>query len=176
MLVTAVYPESPAARAGLRENDQVLQLNGQTPTGIISFNRCLAKTANEENHLVVSRGGQRLAVSVRLLPLADLFRRKLGLTLREIDAQTAARVGLREGQALQVEEVERDGPAARAGLQKGHLLTSLDGQTAAKIRSAADLVLEKKKGDAVQVRVVAQRQLAPGYVESRQVPVEVQVR
>lgn len=176
LLVTAVYPGSPAAQAGLRENDQVVLVNGQAPTGVISFNRWLAKTNSVDNRLVVSRGGERLTVSVRLLPLADLVRQKLGVTLRELDATTASRVGLTAGDAMLVEEVERDGPAARAGLQKGNLVTALDGQAARGMRLVADGLLEKKKGDSVQLLLVSRRQLAPGYVEARQVPVEVKTR
>ena len=56
LLVTSVYPGSPASRAGLRENDQVLQLNGQVPAGIISFNRLLAKSSTQDNSLVIRRG------------------------------------------------------------------------------------------------------------------------
>ena len=176
LLVTAVCPGSPAARAGLRENDQVVQVNGQVPTGIISFNRWLTKTTTQDNRLVVSRGGERLTVTVRMLPLTDIFKQKLGFAPRELDAKTASGLGLSGREAMVADDIERDGPAARAGLQKGTLLASLDGQAAQEIHAWAELLLEKKKGDIARFVAVVRRPLAPGYVEARQVPVEVKVR
>ena len=176
LLVTSVYPGSPASRAGLRENDQVLQLNGQVPAGIISFNRLLAKSSTQDNSLVIRRAGREYSLSVRLLPLAELIRHKLGLTFREAKGATAERLGLREGQGLLVNEIEPDGPAARAGLRQGHLIASLDGQAATGLRPVAELLMDKKKGDSVQLLVESRQPVAPGYVQTRQVPVDLSVR
>ena len=178
LLITAVQPGSPAARAGLKENDQVVQVNGVVPNGIISFSRLLGKAAGQETRLVVTRGGQRFSASVHLLPLAELFRQRVGLTFHELDAATAGRVGLQAGDALVIDEVEAESPAARAGLQKGNLfrVVGADGQISGDLHIAAEVLQEKKKGDSVRLHVVARREVAPGYVEPRQIPVDVKVR
>jgi len=176
LLVTSVYPGSPAARAGLRENDQVAQVNGQIPAGIIAFDRLLTKNVGEVNTLVVRREGRSLTISVRLLSLAELIQQKLGLTLREPKGTAAKRLGINEGDGLLIDEVESNSPAARAGLKQGLLIATLDGQAAKELRSVADVLLEKKKGEAVQLVIVVRQPVAPGYVETRQVPVDVNVR
>jgi len=167
--VAAVYPGSPAAKAGLRDGDQISQVNGQPPVGVISFNRCLFKDSQQDNRLVVTRGGQKSTLTLRLLPLTDLFRQRLGMTLSE-----PGRAGTPG--TLVVDEVDRDGPAGRAGLRKGMVVASLDGAVIRDLRTTADRLVERQREDVVRLGVLSHRQLATGYVETRQMSIELKVR
>jgi serine protease Do len=56
--VRHVSPESPAAKAGLKENDVVLEYNGQRVEGVAQFMRMVRETpAGRSARLLVSRGG-----------------------------------------------------------------------------------------------------------------------
>jgi serine protease Do len=124
----------------------------------------------------MERGSERRAVVVQLLSFEDLVRQKLGLTLLEVTPQAAERLGVRPGEALFIEEVEKKGPAERAQLQRGYLLAGIDGQNAAKLRTVAEALYSRKKGDTVRLAVVVPRRLGGSYVEFRQGIVEVEVR
>jgi C-terminal processing protease CtpA/Prc len=93
-----------------------------------------------------------------------------------LTGQTAERLGIQAGERLFIEEVEKDGPADRAKLQKGFLLAGLDGQNTGEVRAVAELLFAKKKGEPVQLLVIVPRQLGTRYVEFRQATVEVVVR
>jgi S1-C subfamily serine protease len=175
LVITSVQPASPAAKAGLREGDHVLQVNGQAPTGIVTFNHLLATGATNDLRFVVSRGEARRIASVRLRPLDELFRQKLGCNLLELTAQTAARLGVKAGEGLFVEEVERGGPADQARLQRGYLLSEVDGQAAGELRVVAEILSSKKPGDTVHLAVIVPRRIG-AYVEFRQGAVDVVVR
>jgi len=176
LVVASVQANSPAARAGLRPGDQLLQVNGQTPAGLIACNGLLSQAANHQARLLVNRGNERLALTVRLISFEELIRQKLGLKLLELTGQTAERLGIQAGERLFIEEVEKDGPADRAKLQKGFLLAGLDGQNTGEVRAVAELLFGKKKGEPVQLLVIVPRQLGSRYVEFRQATMEVVVR
>jgi serine protease Do len=171
-----VQPGSPAQKAGLREGDEIVEVNGQKPTGVISFNRLLGGGQKNDVRLVVNRGAERRNVKVQLVPFEDLIRQKLGLTLLELTAQTAARLGVRAGQGLFIEEVEKNGPADRAKLQRGYLLAEIDGRTLENLFTAADILSDKSKGDRAKLTVVVPFRRGAGFVEYRQGAAEVEVR
>ncbi|HUJ30642.1 MAG TPA: GspH/FimT family pseudopilin [Candidatus Acidoferrum sp.] len=67
VLIHDVEPDSPAAKAGLKENDVVLQYDGQTVEGTVQFRRLVRETpAGRTVSLVVSRDGATQNVSVEL--------------------------------------------------------------------------------------------------------------
>jgi len=70
----------PGAKAGLREGDQIVQVNDQTPPGFIALNRLLTAPANHESRLQLLRARERRTITVELKPFDQVIREKLGLT------------------------------------------------------------------------------------------------
>ncbi|MCD6050698.1 MAG: protease Do, partial [Verrucomicrobia bacterium] len=67
LVLGAVQPESPAHKAGLREGDVVLRINGQTVRSLIEFTReLLNSTAAKPAQLQVRQGEQTKDVTVPL--------------------------------------------------------------------------------------------------------------
>ncbi|MBI4891944.1 MAG: PDZ domain-containing protein [Acidobacteria bacterium] len=65
--VTAVEPESPAAKAGLKVGDAVLEYNGQRVEGTTQFVRFVRETpAGRTVKLLVSRGGATQTIAATL--------------------------------------------------------------------------------------------------------------
>jgi serine protease Do len=65
--VTTVEPESPAAKAGLKVNDVVLEYNGQRVEGTAQFVRFVRETPSGRTvKLLVSRGGATQTVAATL--------------------------------------------------------------------------------------------------------------
>jgi S1-C subfamily serine protease len=173
--VTSVQSGSPAAQAGLREGDHILQVNSQPVPGLIRFNRALVKSDRHLAKLAIRRGSEQVSSFVKLVPFDALIRRKLGLTAVEVTAQSAEQLGVPAGQGLYIQEVEKDGPAARVDLRRGHLLAGIDGASVGDLRTAGQILSNKKKGDTTRLNVVIPRRIG-NYVELRQAVVEAQVR
>jgi S1-C subfamily serine protease len=96
-----------------------------------------------------------LAVIPELLADGRVVRGYLGVGIEgvELTAAQGRRLGWRGYRALSIAGVSSDSPAARAGLQRGDLLLTVDGRS---IRSAGDLyaVLDRKSiGRELEVRV-----------------------
>jgi S1-C subfamily serine protease len=176
LTVTEVEPESPAARAGLQKGDVIAQVNGHAPRDFIECTDLIGASPNQEVTLTVRRGGERRAITVRLTALAQIIRQKVGAEVQELDKETLAEsFGFRRGQGLLVADVEAGSPAERAELQRGCLITGIDGRGTPDLLSAASALAGKKKGDRAELNVLVRRQRG-GFVQMRQGSVVVRVR
>lgn len=174
--IASVQPGSPAARAGLRAGDRVLQVNGQTPRNPITCNRLLVAAGDHRATLVVARGGERQTVQVQFMPLEDLVHQKLGLTMLETSPKTTRRLGVPGAEGLYVESVEKNGPADHAQLERGFVVTAIEGQKATSLKAVAVVLSELKRGDKVNLTVMVPRRLGSSYLEVRQGTVTIEVR
>jgi putative serine protease PepD len=67
-LVTRVYPESPAAKAGLKLDDIITQFASQPVQGLDGLQLLLAKSkAGDDVVLTVRRGDKKLELKARLV-------------------------------------------------------------------------------------------------------------
>ncbi len=162
-VITAVQPGSPAETAGLRPGQQVLQVNGQPVSNLIGFTKLVAAAGRNTLNLLVAQNQDRRSVRVTLVPFPELIREKLGLVL---DSPTP--------QGLLISEVETNSPADRAQLQRGFLLTAMDGQPTRDLWKVGNLLTTKQPGDQVQLTVVVPRRPGGGY--PRQGAVTLRVR
>jgi S1-C subfamily serine protease len=174
--VASVQPGSPAAKAGLSAGNRILEINGKRAKSLLEYNSLLVSGPGHKASLVVDDGAQQRSVTVQLLSFDDLIRHKTGLSLLETTPQTARRLGVKPGEALYIEAVEEGSPAARAGLQRGYLLTALEGESTPHVKAVAEVLAESKTGDTMQLTVVVPRRLGSSYVEFQQGTALLQVR
>jgi S1-C subfamily serine protease len=176
LVISSVQPQSPAGKAGLRAGDAILEVNGKAPKSFIDFADLLAAGADAEERLAIRRGTAGKELAVELVPEKSVFnagmvRERLGLNLEELTPRVAERYGVGAGDGFLVTGVEEDSQAAKAGLQRGMLVTGIDGRQPGDLCSAAKLLYPKKKGERVQLDLaVPQRMgnfnvLRPGSVE-----------
>lgn len=67
VVLTRITPDSPAAKAGLKENDVVMEINGQRVEGMLQFRRMIHEIpAGRTAQLTVWRGGRAQSISVVL--------------------------------------------------------------------------------------------------------------
>ena len=180
LVVMSVQPQSPADQAGLKPGDALLEVNGKPPKSFIDFADLLAASPAAKAALTLQRGTARKEVSVRLLPEkavfnAGMIRDRLGMDLEEVTPELAARYGLRTSEGYIITGVLGDGPAAAAGLERGILVTAMDGKTPPDLAAAAKLIYPKKKGERVLLDI-AVRQQGGNYYVLRQGAVELTTR
>jgi len=84
VVVQDVEPDSPAAKAGLKEHDVVLQYDGQTVEGTVQFRRLVRETpAGRTVALVISRDGATQNLSVELADRSSYYEKKMQGTMRD---------------------------------------------------------------------------------------------
>jgi serine protease Do len=84
VVIQDVEPDSPAAKAGLKEHDVVLQYDGQTVEGTVQFRRLVRETpAGRTVALVISRDGATQNLSVELADRSSYYEKKMQGTMRD---------------------------------------------------------------------------------------------
>jgi serine protease Do len=129
-LVNAVGRGSPAEAAGLRPNDVIVEFAGKP---VESHRRLLAAVAmlrpGEKAKVAFVRQGRRAETVVTVGAQGGPQTGEstlLGIQLRQLDAQEAGSLGLRQNEGLAVIAVDPRGPASGV-LEEGDVLLLLDG-------------------------------------------------
>ncbi len=78
---------------------------------------------------------------------------KLGVTVQAVDQALAENFGLKAPQGALVGSVQKDGPAAKAGLKPGDVILKYDGKAIARSSDLPSLVAYTKPGDKVTLEV-----------------------
>ncbi len=151
---------SPAAIAGLKAGDLILTVEGRGVKGSFGIVDELVRIADTRSiDIGFQRGAERFGTRVNLVREqsyfnAELIRQKLGLSVEELSAASAARIGLDLEGGLLVTAVEPRGPGTAAHVERGMILTSIDGQKTTHVGRAAKLLHGKGSGKSVQVEVI----------------------
>ncbi|RLS29775.1 MAG: PDZ domain-containing protein [Planctomycetota bacterium] len=132
---------SPAARAGIRVGDRIIEAAGRPVTRVAHLRHAIAGLyAGDRLELVVERGtaGERVPLGVELVASLPPWRRPvLGIVPRRIALRPDANEA--EGKGVEVVWLWPDGPAARAGLLPGDIVTAV--RVAPRSGEAEDVLL-----------------------------------
>jgi serine protease Do len=133
VLVERTEPCGPAARAGLKPGDTLVQVGELRIACSYDLERALLDNrAGDRVPVVVRRGGaeQRLEMTLQAVeratpPPAELVWRKLGLKLSPVAPEAVARTNQQLHGGLSVAEVNPESVASKAGIQRGDILVGL---------------------------------------------------
>jgi len=170
-LVSGVEPGSPAARAGLRQGDVIVSIDGEKLTDNNALRNRIAGTKPGSKVAVeVLRDGRSQTLHATLDAQPVTTKRAagpegadaqgFGMTVQPLTPEVARELelsGRREG--VVIREVDPDGAAAAAGLQPGDVIVQVNGQavtSASELKSAlgqandrpALLLIARKGGEA----------------------------
>ncbi|RMD88598.1 MAG: Do family serine endopeptidase [Alphaproteobacteria bacterium] len=155
VLVGDLYPDGPAAEAGLRTGDVILEVNGEDVLDDRALRfRIATHPPGDKVTLTVLRDGERLEVPVKLSPLPEVPERRItkltgphpfqGVTIANLSPKFADELGLdpmRTG--VIVLEVDPRSPAGRVGyVRPGDILVNVQNR---RINSVADVVVVAKE-------------------------------
>jgi serine protease Do len=84
VIVDGVEPDSPAAKAGIKEKDVITQYDGQPVEGAVQFRRLIRETPPGRSiTLEISRGGSLQNIPVELGDRTDVYVRKMKGKMRD---------------------------------------------------------------------------------------------
>jgi len=92
-------------------------------------------------------------VQQQIIKHGKVERGRIGITIQEVDQSLADSFGLNRPAGALVNSVDKDGPAARAGLQAGDVILGIDGQPVELSGELPAIVAAKRPGDTVRLQV-----------------------
>jgi S1-C subfamily serine protease len=142
--------------------------------GVVGQQRTFTVTAGpagDQGVVIKERGPVQL---LRTLSEADGPR--IGVSIRDVVADDVTKMKLPAPSGVVVDDVEKDGPAAKAGLQKGDTIVSFDGESVRSVAQFRRLVRESVAGRSVKASVLRDGKrvevaIAPAEAKDRDVQV-----
>jgi len=139
VLISEVFKDSAAEKAGLKHNDVVLELNGEPIESRDAFrNKVAMLKPGTRINLVVLRDRKRKALTVKLgkrPPTEELTGdlspetiNELGFTVEDLTDEQAERYGYEGQSGVIVSSVERGSQAAQKGIVTGALIKEVNQQ------------------------------------------------
>ncbi len=143
-LVTNVFKNSPAERAGLKRGDVIIKYNGKDVQGIHDLPRMVAETPiGKTVDIVVLRGGKKIDLKVTIgernpnqqqLSMQEKVD-KLGLYVVNLTDDIRAKYGIADTEGVLVYKVKPGSIADKAGIREGDIIKSMEYQ---KVRNVDD--------------------------------------
>jgi serine protease Do len=175
-LVGEVMKDSPAAKAGIKQGDVIIEFMGKEISSMSTLPALVAQTpVGTKAELMVIRDGKKKKITVKLGKLdeeqigggslnGESVSRKLGLTVQEITPELAQTLGIEEQKGLIISDVEAGSPAAAAGISRGEIILEVNQkpigdikefqEVTGKIKPGENILLLTKKGDHTRFVVV----------------------
>ena len=179
-LVANVETDSPAAKAGLQPGDVVRAVDGKPLDSVKALARAVADTRPGSTlHLEVNREQKSRDVRVvigtppgqpQVAAAGDAEqesgRPRLGLALAPLTAEARAQFGIEKGkQGVVVARVERDSPAAKAGIRPGSLISMVGQQPVAApedvVKAVAAAAAEKRPSVLLLIETDGEKSFVP---------------
>ncbi len=155
--VQRVGSGGPGQRAKIQPGDRVVRIDGAAVRDAIDYYvKLMSREPGEVIKLELLRAGKTVAAELKPepLPLPDgraLLRELLGLEIDELSERERRWLELGSSSALRVESLDRGGPAAMEGIQRGDIIVRLNRSVVNGIRDAGLALEDVSPGERVLV-------------------------
>jgi len=161
-LINSVEPGTPADKAGLKQYDVVIELNGQAiDSGSDLRMRIADAKPGTKVDLKIIRDGKEKIITATVSELEDQgtqasasrSQRDIGLQVTALTPNLARRYGLSTTKGLLVTDVDPTSDAGRKGLQAGDIIREVNRQTVSTEEEWDAIIAKKKTGEALLLLV-----------------------
>ncbi|MEC7612158.1 MAG: DegQ family serine endoprotease [Pseudomonadota bacterium] len=165
-LVARVMEDSPAAAAGIQEEDIIVEFNGQDIQRSGELPHYVGRApVGEKSRFTVIRGGKKKQLSVTIGELPEQAgmpgrtapnseQNKIGLTYRDLSGQTKEQLDIDSG----VEVTGVNGLAAEAGLRPRDIILRMQTKAVADAQALNEIIDNIEPGSIVPILVMRQQQ------------------
>jgi len=139
-LVSEVVPESPAEKGGIKPGDIITTFDGTEIVEMNDLPRLVAGTATGKSVAVkVMRDAKGEVLNLVIEKMKDdeesyaETQDKLGLTVKDLTKELAAKMGIKDTTGVVVTDVKMDSLAMNIGIQKGDIVKEVNGTKITKV-------------------------------------------
>jgi serine protease Do len=159
-LVSEVTKDGPAEKAGVKPGDIIMEFDGKQIQEMNSLPRYVAATTvGKKVKLKVLRDGKPVELNVKIERLKDGEEKtapsaeqdRLGMTVRELNGELAAQLGIKESKGVVVTAVKPEGVAGDAGIAPGDVILEINGTRISTTDDYSKAVSAHKKGTVMRI-------------------------
>ncbi|MDX2446316.1 MAG: DegQ family serine endoprotease [Desulfobacterales bacterium] len=173
VLITQVFEGDPAAKGGIKPNDIVVEISGQTVTSARELSSIIANTEiGKKTTIKLLRNGKRKTVQVELAKRDDdkltakgpgeESNDDIGIQLMDLSDENAGRFGFEaDEKGVLVIGIKPGGKAESAGIRRGDLVKEVNHEQVLSVQEYTKQVNKIDEGDEVQFLI---RRAREGFV------------
>ncbi|MCP4748258.1 MAG: DegQ family serine endoprotease [Desulfobacteraceae bacterium] len=165
VLITQVFENDPAAKAGIKANDVIISIDGQNVRTGRELSGIIANTpVGGKTKITLLRGEKKMMLTATVSKRPDdeqLVSSKkenndgLGLQVAEISPERAQQFGLDAAdKGILVVDVKRNSPAHKAGLATGDIIKGINRKKINKLKDYNKIMDKAKKGSSIIMLVL----------------------
>ena len=162
-IVTAVTDSSPAAEAGIKTGDIIVEFNGKAVPRSHDFRSIIADTPpGQKIILKIFREKKEQTVAVKIGELPDdgdvnqqIEARdpELGLRVQRITPEAARRLGLSSSKGVLVMEVQPGSPADQVGIEPADVIREINQRPVSNVKEFERATRQGRRGDRILLLV-----------------------
>jgi len=165
VLVTQVFPDDPAAKAGMEPKDIILEVNGHKVKTSRELSRMIAEASvGQKMDIVVLRKGSRKEFNIQLSKRKDTeiasqndeFRKEneFGLAVSNLTPEIARQFNLKDTEGVVVVEVEPDSKGDKAGILTGDIIKEINHEDVGDVDEYLKEIGKVKSGETVYIYIL----------------------
>jgi len=166
VLVWEVMENSPAEKAGLKEDDIIQYYDNKKvkdPEDLVQYVR--RSEPGSKIEIAISRDGNPKKIEVTLgssksskrdqfyYPMHSGAKGYLGVKLQDVNEDLSRYFEVKENEGALILEVTEDSPAEEAGLKPGDVILKIENETICEAQDVSDLMEDYEEGDTVTLQI-----------------------
>lgn len=165
-LVSQVVEGSPAEKAGIKPGDIIVKFNGKNVSGAADLKNIVGREKpGASAKLTVFRDKKTMDFTVQIAERTPKAlgsatpatqgetSDELGVAIEKVPASAAEQMGLKEGEGVQIKDLQGDGVGARMGLRAGDVILEVDGKAVATAADFNKAVKEAKENKVIRLKI-----------------------
>lgn len=133
VLIAQVFPHSSAEKAGLRQGDIIVEINGQPVRDQAEYNTIVEEyTARDALKFALARDGKPLTITVQAEAFSaeqavNMADKNFGFSVEEISQELIYQYRLRTQQGVVITKIRPNSPAEQVGIEPGDIIRQIEG-------------------------------------------------
>jgi serine protease Do len=157
-LVSQVFKDGPADKAGIEQGDVILEFDGKVIAESKDLPRIVAANpVGKTVQVKLSRNGKTISKDVKIGEMEEIVTetakapagKKLGIAVQNITPEIARALSLKDTSGAVVTQVEPGNAAANAGIQQGDVIRQVNRKHVKDAKSLIQTIEETKSGDSI---------------------------